>query len=75
VAIRPLISRVMVMKASSTLVAFLALVSRNGIPKPSANSYRCCKAARAHTVCRVWREDSGEWGQSVVEEEEEQEGS
>lgn len=34
-----LISAAIVMKACSTLVALLALVSRNGIPKLSANSW------------------------------------
>ena len=34
-----LIWRAMVKKACSTFVAFLAEVSRNGIPRPSANSY------------------------------------
>lgn len=33
-----LISAAMVMKACSTLVALFALVSRNGIPRESANS-------------------------------------
>lgn len=33
-----LISAAMVMKACSTLVAFLALVSKNGMPRESANS-------------------------------------
>lgn len=33
-----LISAAMVMKACSTLVAFLALVSKKGIPRESANS-------------------------------------
>ena len=35
-----LISAAMVMKACSTLVAFLALVSRKGMPSESANSWR-----------------------------------
>lgn len=35
-----LISATIVMKACSTLVAFLALVSRNGIPISSANALR-----------------------------------
>lgn len=34
-----LISAAIVMKACSTFVAFLALVSKNGIPSESANSY------------------------------------
>lgn len=34
-----LISAAMVMKACSTLVAFLALVSKKGIPRESANSW------------------------------------
>ena len=34
-----LISAAMVMKACSTLVAFLALVSKNGMPRESANSW------------------------------------
>lgn len=34
-----LISAAMVMKACSTLVAFFALASRNGIPRESANSF------------------------------------
>lgn len=38
--IRFLISAAMVMKACSTLVALLALVSKKGIPRLSANSYR-----------------------------------
>jgi hypothetical protein len=36
---RDLISEAMVRKACSTLVAFLALVSRKGMPSESANSY------------------------------------
>lgn len=36
--IRFFISAAMVMKACSTLVAFLALVSRKGMPRESANS-------------------------------------
>lgn len=35
-----LISAAMVMKACSTLVAFLALVSKKGIPRESANSWK-----------------------------------
>ena len=34
-----MICRAIVKKACSTFVAFLADVSRNGIPRPSANSY------------------------------------
>src|SRR5271156_6117801 len=34
-----LICRAIVKKACSTFVAFLADVSRNGMPRPSANSY------------------------------------
>jgi hypothetical protein len=35
---RALISEAIVMKACSTFVEFLAEVSKNGIPRPSANS-------------------------------------
>lgn len=38
--IRFFISAAMVMNACSTLVAFLALVSRKGMPRESANSCR-----------------------------------
>jgi len=43
-----LICRAMVKKACSTFVAFLADVSRNGMPRPSANSYNQHKS-------RQWR--------------------
>ena len=43
-----LICRAIVKKACSTFVAFLADVSRNGIPRPSANSYP--------SVLNVWRD-------------------
>lgn len=46
--IRFLISAAMVMNDCSTLVAFLALVSRKGIPRESANS------------CPRWKEGGGE---------------
>lgn len=39
VPIRSLICLAMVKKACSTLLAFLAEVSRNGMPRLSANSY------------------------------------
>lgn len=44
-----LICRAIVKKACSTFVAFLADVSRNGIPRPSANSYP--------SELNVWREE------------------
>ena len=50
---RSLIWRAMVRKACSTLLAFLADVSRKGIPRLSANSYdasvRTCHGALAMT--------------------------
>lgn len=46
-----LISAAMVMKACSTLVAFLALVSKKGIPRESANS---CKHRAGFRFCSMW---------------------
>ena len=44
VPMRSLIWRAMVRKACSTLLAFLAEVSRKGIPRLSANSYKFTSA-------------------------------
>jgi len=44
-----LISAAMAMKACSTLVAFLALVSMNGIPISSANAFKDSRKHKAQT--------------------------
>lgn len=45
-----LISAAMVMKACSTLVAFLALVSKKGIPRESANSWTRQRGAKVRLL-------------------------
>lgn len=52
--IRFLISAAMVIKACSTLVAFLALVSKKGIPRESANSWTQHRRDRAHGLDVTW---------------------
>lgn len=48
-----LISAAMVMKACSTLVAFLALVSRKGMARESANSWTTTATEQQEEVCEA----------------------